>query len=101
MACMFTLFVLFILLSPGVLLTLPPVGKKVFMSGQTSVLAVVVHAVVFIVVLHLIKKSKYRREFFQDLMEDEEEVVKKDEKDEKVMEGFNWWKKFSSGNWFP
>ena len=42
---------LFVLLSPGVLLTLPPVGPKVFMSGKTSLLAVLVHAVVFYVVL--------------------------------------------------
>jgi len=42
---------LFILLSPGLLLTLPPVGKKIFMSCQTSVAAVLVHAVVFAVVL--------------------------------------------------
>jgi hypothetical protein len=38
---------LFVLLSPGVILTLPPVGPKVFFSGKTSVLAVLVHAVVF------------------------------------------------------
>lgn len=44
-------FLLFILLSPGVLLTLPPVGNKIFMSCQTSLLAVLVHAVIFAVVL--------------------------------------------------
>lgn len=38
---------LFILLSPGLLLTLPPVGKKVFMSCKTSTVAVLVHAAVF------------------------------------------------------
>lgn len=48
---------LFLLLSPGVLLTLPPVGKKVFMSGQTSLQAVVVHAAVFAAVLYSLKKS--------------------------------------------
>ena len=42
---------LFILLSPGVLLTLPPVGSKILMSGKTSLLAVLVHAVVFYVLL--------------------------------------------------
>ena len=42
---------LFVLLSPGVLLTLPPVGKTVFMSGKTSLLAVAVHAVVFYLLL--------------------------------------------------
>ncbi len=39
--------VLFILLSPGVLLTLPPDGDRVFMTGTTSIAAVLVHAVVF------------------------------------------------------
>ena len=48
---------LFLLLSPGVLLTLPPVGKKVFMSGQTSLQAVLVHAAVFAAVLYSLKKS--------------------------------------------
>ena len=44
---------LFILLSPGVLLTLPPVGGKIFMSGKTSLIAVLVHAVVFYVLLSM------------------------------------------------
>ena len=46
-----TIVLLFIVLSPGVLLTLPPVGKKIFMSGKTSLLAVAVHAVVFYLAL--------------------------------------------------
>ncbi len=45
--------VLFVLLSPGVLLTLPPIGGKVWMSGKTSLLAVAVHAVVFYVLLSM------------------------------------------------
>jgi hypothetical protein len=44
---------LFILLSPGVLLTLPPIGGKIFMSGKTSLTAVLVHAVVFYVLLSM------------------------------------------------
>jgi hypothetical protein len=44
---MFLAVVLFILLSPGLLLTLPAGSRGVFMSGQTSVLAVLVHALVF------------------------------------------------------
>ena len=45
--------VLFILLSPGLLLTLPPVSKGgVFMSGKTSTLAVLVHALVFALLLN-------------------------------------------------
>ncbi len=41
------LTLLFVALSPGVLLTLPPVGSKMFMSGKTSRVAVLVHALVF------------------------------------------------------
>lgn len=45
-----TATILFILLSPGLLLTLPPVGK-IWMSGKMSVMSVFVHAVVFFVLL--------------------------------------------------
>ena len=47
---LFILTLLFIVLSPGVLLTLPPVGRKIFCSGKTSLAAVLVHALVFYVV---------------------------------------------------
>ena len=47
------LAILFFVLSPGVLLTIPPVGKKLFMSGQTSVLSAFVHALVFAGVVYL------------------------------------------------
>jgi hypothetical protein len=53
---MLTLVLLFVLLSPGVLLTLPPVGGNVFMSGKTSLVAVLVHAAVFAVALYVMKK---------------------------------------------
>lgn len=41
---------LFILLSPGFLLTLPPIGR-VWMSRKTSVLAILVHAAAFYLLL--------------------------------------------------
>ena len=47
---MLAVIVLFFLLSPGVLITIPPVGK-LLMSGRTSLLAVVVHAFVFVFLL--------------------------------------------------
>jgi len=39
--------ILFIVLSPGLLLTLPALSKGIFMSGQTSIMAILVHAVIF------------------------------------------------------
>ena len=51
---------LFILLSPGFLLTIPPVGKKIFMSGQTSTSAVLVHAAIFTAVLYGIISTNKR-----------------------------------------
>ena len=48
------LAIIFFILSPGVLLTLPPGGKGVFASGQTSLAAAAVHALVFMVVVHLL-----------------------------------------------
>ena len=44
--------ILFVLLQPGLLLTLPPVGKQVFMSGKTSVTAIVVHALIFAAIIY-------------------------------------------------
>jgi hypothetical protein len=45
--------ILFILLSPGILLTIPPVGK-VWNSGETSTLAVLVHSAVFFAILKMV-----------------------------------------------
>jgi hypothetical protein len=47
---------LFFVLSPGVLLTIPPCSKGLFLSGQTSILAAAVHAVVFVIVGHLVMR---------------------------------------------
>ena len=59
---------LFIILAPGLLLTLPPVGKNIFMSGKMSVLAVFVHAAVFAGLLYYLKTSGLlnKLEPFQD-----------------------------------
>lgn len=46
--------VLFFVLSPGILLTLPPGSRGVFGSGQTSVAAAAVHALVFMVAVHFL-----------------------------------------------
>ena len=48
---------LFMALSPGILLTLPPGSGGVFQSGQTSIPAAVTHAVVFAVVFALLRKQ--------------------------------------------
>lgn len=55
---------LFILLSPGFLLSIPAVGGKYLMTGKTSVTAVLVHAVVFGLALYLLK-TYYGIEGFQ------------------------------------
>lgn len=46
---------LFILLSPGLLLTLPPQGDSYFHSGQTSTVAILVHSAVFLVLLIILQ----------------------------------------------
>jgi hypothetical protein len=47
---------LFILLSPGLLLTLPPTAKGIWMSRETSIPAILVHALVFAVVYFALRK---------------------------------------------
>ena len=48
---------LFVILSPGILLSIPPGSKGLFMSGQTSVQSAVVHAVVFALAFALLRKQ--------------------------------------------
>ena len=48
---------LFVILSPGLLLTLPPGSGGVFTSGQTSATAALVHAVVFALVFASLSKQ--------------------------------------------
>jgi hypothetical protein len=55
----FTLIVLFFILSPGVLLTIPAGARGLFGSGQTSVAAALVHAFVFVFVLKMINPYFY------------------------------------------
>ena len=49
--------VLFILLSPGMLLTIPPGSKGLLRSGQTSIAAVAIHAIVFALVFAFLRKN--------------------------------------------
>lgn len=46
---------LFVLLTPGVLLTIPPGSRGLFMSGQTSGPAVAVHTLVFALVFSMLR----------------------------------------------
>jgi hypothetical protein len=52
---MLALVILFVLLSPGFLLSIPPVAGRYFSTGKTSTTAVLVHAVVFGIVLYLLR----------------------------------------------
>jgi hypothetical protein len=60
--------ILFFVLSPGVLLTLPPGSRGVFASRQTSVLAAAVHAIVFAVAAQFLWSwySTGKMEYFAD-----------------------------------
>jgi hypothetical protein len=60
----FYLAALFVVLSPGVVLTLPPGSKGIFFSGQTSLAAALVHALVFVLVCCLLKP--YLKEGFEE-----------------------------------
>jgi hypothetical protein len=53
---------LFILLTPGVILTIPPGSKGIFFSGQTSIDAVVTAAVVFAALIYYKKQIPVFRE---------------------------------------
>ena len=50
---------LFVLLSPGLLLTLPSGSKGLFMSMQTSVNAILLHGLIFAILYRLISRCHW------------------------------------------
>ena len=48
---------LFVALSPGFLLTIPPSSRGLFMSGQTSIVAILTHALVFALLFAFLRKT--------------------------------------------
>jgi hypothetical protein len=48
--------ILFILLSPGLFLTLPPTSKGIWMSKETSIRAIFLHSLVFAFIYFVLRK---------------------------------------------
>lgn len=48
---------LFVALSPGLLLTLPPGSRGVFTSGETSIQAALTHSIVFALIFALLRRQ--------------------------------------------
>lgn len=80
---LFLATVLFVLLSPGVLLTLPPVGSRIFMSGKTSLIAVLVHAVVFYFLLSFRRQIPVINVIFEGFGENDMDVPMEEKKEDK------------------
>jgi hypothetical protein len=49
--------VLFVVLSPGMFLTIPGSSKGPFVSGQTNVTAILTHALIFAIIFALLRKN--------------------------------------------
>ena len=62
--------ILFILLSPGILVTLPPKGSHIWNSGETSTLAILVHGILFFIILKMIATDTFGLSFLKTI-EDE------------------------------
>jgi uncharacterized SAM-binding protein YcdF (DUF218 family) len=61
--------IFFILLSPGLIVTIPPVGK-LLMSGETSNLAILVHGVVFFILLKMIATDTFGLSWLKKIEEE-------------------------------
>ena len=49
--------ILFIILNPGMLLTLPPGTAGVWMSGQTNLMAILTHTMIFAITFASLRKT--------------------------------------------
>ena len=61
---MLGLIILFILLSPGFLLTIPAISGRYFRTNKTSPTAVIVHGIIFGLIVYLVRKY-YSANFFE------------------------------------
>lgn len=61
--------IFFILLSPGLIVTLPPVSN-LWMSGETSNLAILVHAVLFFTLLKMIANDTFGLSWLKKIEEE-------------------------------
>ena len=53
---MFKEVLLFLLLSPGLVVTIPQVGKTLFFSFKTSFFAIIIHTLIFATALYYLSK---------------------------------------------
>lgn len=60
------LTILFILLQPGFIITLPPLNK-LWMSEETSTLAVIVHAALFFTIIKLVNAGVFPFNYLKEL----------------------------------
>ena len=59
--------ILFILLSPGMIFTMPPGDGGLFQGSSTSNIAILVHAVLFYIVQKLVQKNQFPFNYLNDL----------------------------------
>ena len=52
---MIIIVILFILLSPGFLVSIPAIGGKYLLTGKTNTTAVLVHALIFGIILYFLR----------------------------------------------
>jgi hypothetical protein len=62
--------ILFILLSPGMVFTLPPGPGGLFEGSSTSNIAILVHAVLFYIVQKLVQKNTFPFGYLNDLVDE-------------------------------
>jgi hypothetical protein len=53
-----TIWALFVFLLPGILITVPPIGKKIFMSGKSNFISACVHGIIFAILLSLLNLTE-------------------------------------------
>jgi hypothetical protein len=62
----FIYFILFIILSPGIILNLPSINNKYFFTNKTNLLCAFIHSIIFAIIIYLLNNCLYTKKIMNE-----------------------------------
>jgi hypothetical protein len=62
----FIYFILFIILSPGIILNLPSINNKYLFTNKTNLLCAFIHSIIFAIIIYLLNNCLYTKKIMNE-----------------------------------
>ncbi len=59
-------FIIFILLSPGIILNIPAINNKYFFTNKTNLLCAIIHSIIFAFVIYLLNNCLFTKHIMKE-----------------------------------